>query len=77
MPKKRNLVIIHCPDCQYDGGTVPYVGGNGYVEVLLWIFFFPAGFLYSFHRHQNKDQLDCPRCGSKRAYENNINNQTT
>jgi len=71
MPKQRNIVMIHCPDCQYDGGTVPHVAGNGFLEVFLWLIFFPAGIFYSLYRHNNKDQLDCPRCGSKNAYQNN------
>lgn len=55
-------MIIHCPNCKYDGPAKFTTKGSFFVEVVLWLIFIIPGFIYSVWRLTSAGYV-CPQCG--------------
>jgi len=56
-------MIKVCPNCGTQGAEKKITPGSVWLELLLWVVFFPLGLLYSLVRH-GKRYRGCPVCGS-------------
>ena len=54
-------MIIHCPNCKYEGPGKYFTKGSFLIELCLWFIFIVPGFIYSIWRLTNKGYI-CPRC---------------
>ena len=55
---------IICATCHEQGAPVKKTKGNIWLEILLWILFFPVGFCYSVYRLATREKV-CRTCGSR------------
>lgn len=58
---------IQCANCNYIGPSKTITPGYRSVEIVLWLLFFPIGFVYSMWR-LSKTYKACPGCGFNRVY---------
>lgn len=59
MSKKQTV----CASCHEKGVPVKHTKGSIWLEILLWVLFFPVGFVYSVWRMTTKRKV-CAVCGS-------------
>ncbi|MFC1612728.1 hypothetical protein ACFL23_00135 [Patescibacteria group bacterium] len=59
---KKDMQIIKCPNCKYEGNGKKITKGSFLMELFLWILFFPVGIIYSLWR-VNSRHIGCPKCG--------------
>lgn len=53
-----------CTQCHYVGEPKGAIGGNGCIEVILWLCFIIPGLIYSIWRSSSRHKV-CPKCGNK------------
>lgn len=55
--------ILVCTQCNYVGEPKGAIGGNGCIEVILWLCFIIPGLIYSIWRSSSRHKI-CPKCKS-------------
>lgn len=56
--------ISVCTQCNYVGEPKGAIGGNGCIEVILWLCFIIPGLIYSIWRSSSRHKI-CPKCKSQ------------
>lgn len=51
-----------CRDCGFKGEPKKNTPGSIWLEIILWIVFFPIGIIYSIWRLCSKKEFVCPKC---------------
>ena len=64
----NGLPDLHCMDCgeEFDQPSGAW-RGNGWIELVLYLFWILPGVVYSIWRRSGKPQWQCPSCGSRRT----------